>query len=168
MTKATRILVGTLGTTLLLGSVAYGLLTSQKPDDTTLIQQAVKDALAKSRNGEPGGILDLMSAKIQFNGTEYDGSKSSIADFVKKNRPEITFANTSPEVTSDSSARIETSAKMKFALGPLSHTVDVPNVVIRLTKESHRSFLLIPRDEWKVSSVDAEFGQLPDLSSFGL
>src|SRR3712207_3308413 len=80
------------------GRIIYGLLT--RPDDQTLIAQALDESIEASKEGRPGGVLDLLSEELKLNEQQV-GTKRQIADYIRRFRPEVTVENKKALVTGD-------------------------------------------------------------------
>ena len=99
MTSGKKILgvTGGVVAVLVLGKIGLGFL--HQPDDKTLILEAVQEAQKASREGRPGGVLDFLSvASLKVNDQDATGSRRDIADYIKKQKPDIQFKEVDPKI----------------------------------------------------------------------
>ena len=163
MTSGKKILgvTGGVVAVLVLGKIGLGFL--HQPDDKTLILEAVKEAQKASREGRPGGVLDFLSvASLKVNDQDATGSRRDIADYIKKQKPDIQFKEVDPKIFGET-AIMETSATVKVSLGPISQEVPIPKATINLKKEEDREWFIIPKKSWKITEINASLGDLPSL-----
>jgi hypothetical protein len=151
---------GTAVVLLLAARVGIGFLN--QPTDEQLIQTAIKEAIAASKEGKAGGVLELMSSSLTVNQGDANGSKSNVSKYISNMRPDVTFANTKPTIEGDG-ARIETSANIKVNLLGNEQSADIPTVTIRLTKEEDKEWLIIPKRKWRITNVDVPLENIPGL-----
>ncbi len=131
------------------------------PSDEELIQTAIADATQASREGRPGPVLDYLSKLFTFNGVPIM-DRSEISKYVRLARPEIEFADFEPEIVGDD-AVVVTDVHVKFSFQGMGMDQTVPNVQVRLARESGLRWLVLPGKKWRITEVSApEFSQFAD------
>jgi hypothetical protein len=134
---------------LLCAKVAINI--ANKPDDPKLIQLALTEAIQASREGKPGGVMDLLSQNLKLNGTDVAANANQIRDFIRKQHPDITVDDPSPQITGNE-ARIVSPVQLDFGLiGKRS----VPDVTMIFRKEDATEYLIIPTRKWRLTEVMA-------------
>lgn len=129
------------------------------PTDEQLIRQALDESTEASRKGEPGGVLDYLSSSLTFNGIPVM-DKQEVSKYVRLAKPEIEFGQYSPVVEGDQAAVVaDVHIKMDFQGLSLDQTV--PDVEVRLAKETGFRWLVFPGKKWRITEVSA-----PDLGQF--
>lgn len=121
------------------------------PNDRKLIIEALNESIQASKEGRPGGVLDLLSQKFKINESS-PGSRMDIAKFIRDSKPDVEIANENPIVSGDS-ARIDTPVRVKVDY--LNQKMDVPidNVTLVFQRESGRKYLFIPETRWRLTDV---------------
>ena len=148
------------------GFRAVGVLTGQK-DDATLIKESLRQSLEASRKGEPGGVLDLLSSSITVNGESQGGVTTQVADFIRKQKPDIEVQNQHPIVTGDE-ARITSPVTIKADLPMVgTQTIPMKDVVLTFHKETGRALLFLPVPKWRLTGVTAPSDALSGLAGMG-
>ena len=133
-------------------------------DDTTMIRESLRESLAASRKGEPGSVLDLLSSSIKVNGEAQDGARRQVADFIRKQKPDIKVANQTPIVTGDE-ARITSPVTITASIPVLGdQTFNLKDVVLTFQKETAREYLVIPVKKWRLTGVTAPPDALSSLA----
>ena len=134
-----------------------------QPDDKTLITEAITEAQKASREGRPGGVLDFLNLRdLKFNDMDIPGAGGDIANYIKNQKPDIQFAKIEPIVTGDD-ARIESPATVSVSILSFSKEVPIPNVIIKLKRETDREWLFIPKKKWKITEIRASIEGLPSI-----
>ena len=150
----------------IVGFRALSVLTGQK-DDATLIRDALRHSLEASRKGEPGGVLDLLSSSVTVNGESQAGVSGQIAEFIRKQRPDVEVENQQPIVTGDE-ARITSPVTIKADIPIVgTQTIQMKDVVLTFQKESGHSMLVIPVKKWRLTGVTAPSDGLTGLAGMG-
>lgn len=121
------------------------------PSDRQLIKEALDESVKASREGRPGGVMDYLSSSLKFN-EEDTGSRSEIADYVKRARPDIVIEDTTPTISGDT-ATVVSPVTVTFSLGPASQPVRIERVEITLAKETGTRFLILPAPKWRIRDV---------------
>lgn len=153
MKSGQKILAVTFGLilVLVLGRIAIGFIN--QPDDKTLIMTALKEAQKASKEGKPGGVLDLLSRDLEVNAQEASGFRGEAAKYIRNMKPDVEFQDADPQINGEN-ARLETSAKMKIGMLGISREINIPQVTINLVKEESREWLLIPVKSWKITNIE--------------
>ncbi len=142
-------------------------LTLGQKDDATLIKDSLRQSLEASRKGEPGGVLDLLSNSLTVNGESQSGMTTQVADFIRKQRPEVEVENQQPIVTGDE-ARITSPVTIKADIPIVgSQTIQMKDVVLTFQKETARSLLIFPVKKWRLTGVTAPSDGLSGLAGMG-
>ena len=133
-------------------------------DDAVLIREALAESIKASKEGRPGGVLDKLRERFKINDTA-PGSRQ-VADFVRKNRPEVVVMKPDPVITGDT-AQINSPVKLTFDFLNQHFDTTVDNVTIRFEREDSRQWLIFPSKQWRVTQVDVPEGAMPQLPSLG-
>ena len=150
--KATRNIILSVVPLALLLLLLRVTIFASPPDDQKQIAQALQDSIQASREGRPGGVLDLLSDKFQIN--SQSPNHFDIAKFIRENKPEVEVYNTNAIVSGDT-ARIDTPVHVKFHI--LTQEIDqkIDHVTLVFQKEDGHKFLFIPDKEWHLVDVQA-------------
>ncbi|BBO23002.1 MAG: hypothetical protein AMXMBFR19_02390 [Chthonomonadaceae bacterium] len=146
----------------LLAAVIRLVLFANEPSDQALIKAALEDSLQASKEGRPGGVLELLSNQFSVNET-LSPSHRDISRYVRDFRPDIEIVQWNPDVRSDS-ASVRSPAIVKFGF-PVNQEVRISEVELGFEKESGVKWLLIPTKEWKLTSVTIPQEALQELVS---
>ncbi len=146
----------------LLGVLAFPFVFG--PSDQQLIQQALDDSVAASREGRPGGVLEYLSHSLKYN-DEAVGNRSEVATFIKNSHPQVVIENPTPTINGNT-ATIVSPVTLTFGLGPVGTPVRLQKVEITLSKETGTRFLILPSPKWRVSEVKADANELQGLAGF--
>ena len=149
MRRAGLVLLG-IALLLLVGRIGFGLV--RPPDDQALIRQAIAEATKASREGQPGGVLDNLSAEASLNGQTAE-SPRQIADVVRRLHPDLELASEDATITGDE-ARVVGPAKLTLGVLNAKRTYDVAKMTVILKREEARDLLVIPTHRWRVSRVE--------------
>lgn len=120
------------------------------PSDEVLVHEALDRAIAASREGRPGGVLEHLTSKFKMNSDEPGGAQ--IANFIKENHPQVEVDNYDAIVTGDT-ARILSPVRVKVSF--LGHDMDqkVDNVTMIFKREEDHVWLVIPVKSWRLDQV---------------
>ena len=160
MSKATRVLIALI-IVAILGFGAFVMLG--RPDDQTMIQQALAESIKASREGRPGGVMDKLSLNVKVNDEEYKGNSQQIADFIRKSRPEVSFSNTKAIITGDE-ARIISPAHLKAQILTQTMERDLSSVTLVFKREDDRAYLVFPVKNWKLAEVRVDPSVIGELT----
>ena len=120
------------------------------PSDERMIQIALNDALESSREGRPGGVLEVLSSQFMVN-TEQPGSRQ-IANIIRNNHPEITILDRSPLISGDK-ARITSPIDVKLAFMGMRYDQKVDNVSLIFERTLAHEWVFVPVKKWRLSQV---------------
>lgn len=146
-----------IGIALLLVAILGGVLltvTGAKPNDAQLIREALDRSIKASREGRPGGVVDLLSRQLKFNEQEMSGNVGQIAQFIREQRPDLTVERVEPLVTGDE-ARVTSPVTLKLGFLGQSRDFRIKEVTLVFKKEASRRWLIIPDHKWSLSEVRA-------------
>ncbi len=129
------------------------------PSDEELIRQAITDATQAGREGKPGPVLDYLSKAFSFNGVPMM-DRAEISKYVRLARPEIEFGDYEPVIVEDD-AVVVTDVHVKFAFQGAGMDQTVPDVQVRLARESGLRWLVLPGKKWRITEVTA-----PELADY--
>lgn len=126
-------------------------LNAQPPNDQALIREALRQSVEASREGRPGGVLDVLSSQFEIN-NEAPGTRGQIAQFVRDSKPDVEVKNQEAVITGDL-ATIVSPVHLKVSF--LGQTIDqeFPSVEITFRKEDSTRWLIVPTREWKLAEV---------------
>jgi hypothetical protein len=137
---------------LLIARIGIGL--SSRGSDKHQIQEALQRSIQASKDGRPGGVLQLLSDRLTFNGQDAKGNMSDVAQFIVKQRPDVEVENSEPVVTGDE-ARILSPIDIKLDFFGQTKSVHLKQVELVFRKEPVMRYLVFPGSEWKLSDVRA-------------
>jgi hypothetical protein len=129
-----------------------------RPSDEEQIKQALEQSIEASREGQPGGVLDILLRSATFNDLPID-NRREVADTIRRLRPDLTVYNPEPIIDGDE-AVIRSDVRVEFGLGPLPDQ-EVSNVEIYFEQVPSTVYVIFPINEWKVSRVEAPGFQPP-------
>lgn len=119
------------------------------PSDKELIQTALKESIAASREGRPGGVLEYLSNSFSVNDEKF-GTRD-ISRTIKEMKPDVELETTDPIIAGES-ATITSPVKLSMSIPPVSYTVS--QVTLAFTKESATKWLIFPTKKWRLTRVD--------------
>ena len=154
-------LLGIVGLIVLLVCVRVGISIVNKPDDPKLIQDALKDAIQASKEGRPGGVVELFSQNLKLNSTDVGDNQRQITDFIRKQKPDVTIEDTTPQITGDE-ARIV--SPVSLDLGILGKR-QLKDVTLIFKKEDATEYLVIPTRKWHLTEVRTTDSAISELMS---
>lgn len=154
---------------LLVGVVAVGLRfgASASVSDRALIDQALDEAILASKEGRAGGVLDLLSRQLEVNG-EPILQRGEIADFIKKQKPDVTIERTPLKLSEDGkTAEMKAPVSVKLKLLTFEKTFTFQNVTFAFAKEEATEYLVIPTKKWRIVRVTAGDFDPDQFAGFG-
>lgn len=162
MGKTTKTLLG-LGVVLvfLVGGRVIVSMTHQE-SDKALIQKALAESIKASKEGRAGGVMDKLSDKLKFNGTDAGGAERDISRFIRDSRPDITVENDDPVVSGDEGTIV---SPINLTVSMLGQSLDrhFKKVTLVFRKEDARDWLVIPVRKWKLADVEVSDSAVSDL-----
>jgi hypothetical protein len=131
-----------------------------RPSDEEMIRRALQESLQASKEGRPGGVLDLLSRDLTVN--EVDPGRGQIARFVRDSRPDVDVLDDTPFIAGDE-ARIVSPVRIRAAI--LGYTMDrqIEDVTLIFRRERGREWVVLPVDKWRLYSVHAPNASLGDF-----
>jgi hypothetical protein len=134
---------------LLVGRFLFSL--ASQPSDETLILQALDEAILASREGRPGGVLDLISSDFRVN-DQQEISRRQVIDAVKKSRPKIEVMERDVLVSGEE-ARIDSAIRATANFLGIERSFNLNEVSLQFRQESDREWLIIPVKKWRLHTV---------------
>jgi len=139
--------------------VAAFFLTEDRRSDVELIREAFNESVEASKEGRPGGVMDLISANFRIN--DESPSRNQIADVIRRSRPDVEVVQFDPIIRGDqatvvSPVRLEASVltqRMKFAF---------EDVRLTFQREPGTRWLFFPTRRWRLVQVQVPPEQLPE------
>ncbi|MEJ5170326.1 MAG: hypothetical protein WHU10_05005 [Fimbriimonadales bacterium] len=146
-------ILGTSIVLLLLAGLLQIVLASG-PSDEKLIREALRESLLASREGRPGGVVELLSDQLQFN-NELVANKRQIAQFVRDARPDVSVSEQSLEVRGENALMVaDVTVRLATPLGiQLDRTFDDVQLLFR--REPATRLLVLPDSKWRLYRVVA-------------
>jgi hypothetical protein len=138
------------------------LLLASGPSDEKLIRDALQESLRASKEGRPGGVVELLSDQLQFN-EEMVPNKRQIAQFVRDSRPEVSVSEKSLEVRGERALMVA-DVSVRLAT-PLGFNLDriFRDVQLQFRKEPGTRLLILPDSKWRLYRVLAPDTSLSDF-----
>ena len=127
-------------------------------NDQQQIAQALQNSIQASKEGRPGGVLDLLSDKFKIN--EQSPGTFNVAKFIRNQKPDITVANTTAVVSGDT-ARIDTAVHVKFSYLTQTFDQNIPNVTLVFQREEGHKYIFFPTTEWHLTNVEVPNNAIP-------
>ena len=148
---------------LVLFVIRVGLSMAKRPDDRQLIQNALKEAIQASKDGKPGGVMELLSRNLKVNDQNVGGNTRDIADFVRRQRPGIEVLEPEAQITG-AEGRIV--SPVTLDLGLLGQRT-IKEVTMKFRKEDATEYLVIPVTKWRLVEVEVPETSIADLVTGG-
>ncbi|MDX2065236.1 MAG: hypothetical protein SFX74_05785 [Fimbriimonadaceae bacterium] len=161
MTPARAILVFAILVVGVVGFNVYQALGSPR-SDAQLIDEALERSLRDSKDGKPGSALDLLSKTFSVNQTELGYDRASIADFIRKAKPQIEVPERHTRVFGDE-ARVTSPVNLRME--PLGERA-IPEVTMIFQREDDRVYGIFPARRWKLVDVRIPDQALAEFSGF--
>lgn len=161
MAKSRKALWGIVVFLIVLVVIRVAISVSSQPDDPKLIRQALDEAVRASREGRPGGVVELLSQNLKLNNVDVGGNQRQIADFIRTQKPDVTVQNPTPQITGDE-ARIV--SPVELSLGLLGKR-NLNEVTMIFRKEDTTQYLIFPSRRWRLVEVRAPDSAVNDLMS---
>ena len=143
------------------GRIALGL--SAHPSDDKQIQDELQRSIEASREGRPGGVMDMLSSQLSYNGQDASGNLGQVAQFIKKQRPDITVEKPDPIITGDE-AHIVSPVDISVSFLGQQKSFHLKNVTLAFQRESTRKYLFFPSTTWRLTNVRADTPSDLDIS----
>jgi hypothetical protein len=131
-----------------------GLSMANRPDDQKLIENALAEAVEASKEGKPGGVIDLLSNNLKVNDQDVGGNNRQVADFVRQWKPNARVLEPKAQITGDE-GRIVSPVELEML--NMKRTLNEVTLIFR--KEDATEYLFIPVAKWRLTEV-----RVPDTS----
>lgn len=143
------------GLVILLVTVAAALLYAWKgngPTDEAQIASALRESTQASHDGRANGVLDLLSRRLQLNGSPVDSDTASLSRYIRNQKPTVVVADPHALVTGDE-ARIV--SPITISVNVLGQSIErkLNSVTLIFRRESFREWGIFPRSRWRLSEV---------------
>jgi len=139
------------------------------PNDQQLIAEALRQSIQASKEGRPGGVLDILSSKFRIN--DQSPGTMNIAKFIRDSKPDVDVSNMTAVVSGDT-ARIDSPVHVRATFLTQTFDQQIPNVTFVFQKEDAHKFLIIPTTEWHLTDIEVPNDEinvnLPDTGFGGL
>jgi len=132
-----------------------------QPSDSQLIETALNESIRAGKEGRPGGVLEYLSRSLTVN-SEAMVDRKSIADFVRRAKPDVILRNMRASVEGDR-ATVVTPVLVKFEGLGMSMEREIPDVTITLQKERGTKWLVLPVTQWRIVEVSGSLESLSGL-----
>lgn len=139
----------------------YESVSPNEPDQVK-IERALDRSIRDSKEGRPGGVLDLLSQKITINQANVGADRRQIADFIKNSKPSFDVQNKTAQIFGDE-ARIV--SPVGLSLAPFGERT-ISEVTLIFQRESDRAYGIIPVSRWKLVDIRIEESVIGDLIGF--
>jgi hypothetical protein len=146
---------------LVVGGIRISIALNEGSDDKKLIRDALAEAIKASKEGRPGGVVELFSRNLKVNNQEVNSNQGQIADFIRNQKPDVTVSNPSPLITGDE-ARIV--SPVELDMGLLGKR-NMDNVTMIFKREDSTAYLIFPTHVWRLVEVRAPESAISDLMS---
>jgi hypothetical protein len=130
--------------------------------DAQLIDEALERSLRDSKEGKPGSALDLLSKRFSINQNELGYDRASIADYIRKAKPDIEVPERHTRVFGDE-ARVTSPVNLRME--PLGERA-IPEVTMIFQRQDDRAYGIIPVRRWKLVDVRIPDIALAEFSTF--
>ncbi|MEA2553375.1 MAG: hypothetical protein QOJ65_1551 [Fimbriimonadaceae bacterium] len=148
------------GSVLLLATLLVLRFTifAPKPDDQKLIAEALRQSIQASKEGRPGGVLEILSNKFKIN--QQSPGRFDIAKFVRENKPDVEVSNSHAIVSGDT-ARIDTPVRVKVSFLNQNFDQTIDNVTLVFQKEDTYRYVVFPTRQWRLTDVEVPANAVP-------
>ena len=139
------------GIVVLLG-IRVAITSLNAPDDQTQIQTALAESIKASKEGRPGGVMDMLSSNLKLNDMDTSGNRSQIVRYIKENSPDVTVIEKQAVITGDE-AQIR--SPVDLTLNFLGQKMErrIEDVTMVFKREDDRAYLVFPTKRWKLAEV---------------
>jgi len=127
----------------------------QGPSDVVQIKTAVDEAVAASKAGKPGPVLDFISRSLTLNADLVGGERGEIAKYIRNYRPDVEVLNFAPRITGDD-ATLVSPVKLKLKIFTVETEQTVPEVTLKFRREATFRYLIIPGRVWRLTDISVK------------
>lgn len=136
---------------------------SARGNDQTQIRVALNESIKASKDGRPGGVLDMFSQNLTLNRQDMPVDRSQIAQFIKNYKPSVEIPNQEVQIIGEEARMI---SPMEMSIGTFgSRTVREATFIFK--KEPDRLYGIIPTSKWRLTDVTVDEGVIQDLVTGG-
>lgn len=139
----------------LAGLLASGYVLA--PGDQAMIDRALKESTDAAAKGEPSDVLKYLSRSFTYDGES--ANTFDISKVINQAKPKIAILQTRAQISGEE-AEVVTPVDVQLDYMGFALNQTIPNVSIKLKKESAFKWGIVPEPRWRIVSVTAE--QLPD------
>lgn len=143
--------------------IAAFFLTEDRRDDVELIREALNESIQASREGRPGGVMELLSDSFRLN--DESPQRRQIADFIKRSRPDVEIPRFDPVINGDVATAV-TPVKVKASFLGQSMEQEFQNVKVTFNREAATRWLFFPTRKWRLTRVEVPLDQVPQGFGF--
>ncbi|MGV3618657.1 MAG: hypothetical protein ACO1SV_25320 [Fimbriimonas sp.] len=147
------------GVVLVLLVVRIGISMANRPDDQKLIERALAEAVEASKEGRPGGVMDLLSRNLKINNQEVGANGRDIAQFVRDQKPDVDVLEPKAQIIGEE-GRIVSPVDVDFGLFGKRN---LKEVTLIFKKEEGTEYLVIPVTKWRLVQVDVPEASISDF-----
>jgi hypothetical protein len=159
MGKTAKTIVAIVVTVVVLMAIRIGISMANRPDDQKLIQAALADAVEASKEGRPGGVIDLLSKNLKVNEQEVGTNMRQVADFVRKQKPDVEVLEPRAQITGEEGRIV---SPVELDLGLLGKRT-LKEVTMIFRKEDATEYLIIPVTKWRLVEVRVPDATIQDF-----
>jgi len=159
--KTGKTLIGIVIAIAVVFGIRVALTLSANGDDRKMISQALGEAIKASREGRPGGVVELLSDSLKVNNIDVGPNQRQITQFIREQKPDVVVQDPSPQITGDE-ARIV--SPVELDLGLLGKR-NLSEVTLIFRKEDSTAFLVFPTRKWRLTEVRAPENAVTELMS---
>lgn len=141
--------------------IRYAITAFSSPDDQTLIRQALDESIKASREGRPGGVMELLSRDLRVNEMPVNVN-TQVLQFIRDSKPNVRLEN-DEAIIAGNEAKIVSPVQVDVKFLAVSRTVHLNEVTLTFHKEEAREWLIIPTKKWRLTKVEAPPSSLYEL-----
>jgi hypothetical protein len=146
---------------LIAGRIAIGV--SHPPSDRQQIEDALQKSIQASKEGRPGGVMDLLGDNLSYNGQNASQDLGQVARFIKNQKPDITVEKPDPIITGDE-AQVVSPVDITVSFLGQQKSFNLKDVILVFRREPSRQFLVFPSTRWQLIEVRAQAPASLDLA----
>jgi hypothetical protein len=131
---------------LLVGGIGWYMLSPAESDQQQ-IKDALNNAIKASRQGQAGGVMELLSSNFKLNDVHY-AAGLDVEKAINRLKPDVEVQKPDPVINGDS-ATITSPVRLSI----LSRSLDLSSVTFVFKREHDKKWLVIPSTNWKLESA---------------
>ena len=148
-----KLIAGLVAAIIVIGGVRIGMTLSDRKNDQQQIEIALQDSINDSKEGRPGGVLELFSKQLTVNQESMPVDRGAIAKFIREQKPTLTVENKQAKFIGQE-ARIVSPVNLSV---PIFGEKRLSEVTMIFKKEPDVVYGIIPSERWRLTDV-----RLPD------